>query len=213
MRRALLVLGLMVAGGLWSTPARASAITFDTTFDAALNEFRVGVSIHGASDLLGTTADGTNVLGILSFFFDVAFDPAILPALPDDVRVEGGDFLLGADPLAIFAVFDGPSAGFLTVLGTLTGLSPAVTKNEGLLATLIFSGANRADPNLTINSVDVARLLDFNPEFPDAFPFDAVEDIPVLGPNPVPEPSTLGLMGIGLAALARRLRRKAPAAA
>ncbi len=207
MRRALLVLGLMVAGAFWSTPARAAAITFDTTFDATTNEFRVGVSIHGVSDLLGTTADGTNVLGIFSFLFDVTFDPSILPPLSDDVLVEGGDFLLGADPDAFFDFFGDPGSGLLTVLGTLTGLSPAVTKDEGLLATLIFSGVIRGDPNVAVSNVDVARLLDGDPFF------DGVEDIPVLGPTPVPEPSTLGLMGIGLAALARRLRRKAPAAA
>jgi hypothetical protein len=209
MRRALLVLGLMVAGGLWSTPARASAITFDTNFDAAVNEFSVGVRIHGVSDLLGKNDAGDNVLGILSFLFDVEFDPAILPALSDGVRVEGGDFLLGADPDAFFGLFGDPSSGFFSVFGALTGPSPAVTEG-GLLATLIFSGVSRGDPNLTIQNVDVARLLDV--EFP-RFPVDGVEDIPVLGPTPVPEPSTLGLMGIGLAALARRLRRQAPLAA
>jgi PEP-CTERM motif len=206
MRRALLVLGLMVAGGLWSTPARASAITFDTTFDAAVNEFSVGVSIHGVGDLLGKNDAGADVFGILSFVFDVGFDPAILPPLSADVRVEGGNFLLGTDPDALFVLLGDPSTGFFSVIGALTGLSPAVTE-DGLLATLIFTGVSRGDPNLTISNVDVARLVDAE------FPIDGVEDIPVLGPTPVPEPSTLGLMGIGLAALARRFRRKPPVAA
>ena len=36
--------------------------------------------------------------------------------------------------------------------------------------------------------------------------------VTVAAPTPVPEPSTLGLLGVGLLAFARRLRRQAPAA-
>jgi PEP-CTERM motif len=101
-----------------------------------------------------------------------------------------GNLFDGAD------FFAGDLMGGPTVMGILpSGSEGAIS---GLLATLTFTLTGLGGPNFSISP---SFLLDANFAFVD----HAVRD---LGTAPVPEPSTLGLMGIGLAALARRLRKR-----
>jgi hypothetical protein len=77
----------------------------------------------------------------------------------------------------------------------------------GTLATLIFTAVGTGNANLDLPNFTLLDSLFFDigatPQF---------GDISVTSITPVPGPSTLGLLGVGLAALARRLRRKAPVA-
>ena len=192
MRRRLSLSAILWAGLLAASPANAASITFSTVTNGNLVE--VGVSVTDAPDLFG-------------FEFALGFDPNLVAfrevtggtdlgsvsALFSPVQLDqNGDPIVDGDGGLL------PVPGFspVTILGLVcdpTGVQ------SGLLATLIFETLGSSSGSFAILTASLLDSLD-NPIPVDIVPPDT---------TPVPEPSTLGLLGIGLAALARkRLRRR-----
>lgn len=187
MRARFLVLGLMLAGLLSATPARAASIGLGTALVTS-TETLIPVNIFGVADLLGADVE------IVGFDFQALLGSSVL------LDVRQGDFFGGAD----FLGFDVDAVtGTLTVLSTLLGLVPGPI-TDGVLATLVFATGGTGTSDVLLLNGNVARFIATAEP-----PFESVPLMIETPPQPIPEPSTLGLLGIGLAALARkRLRRK-----
>jgi hypothetical protein len=198
MRRRLLIPGLLVAGLLAASPARAASITFASLSIA-----------QGGSFILPILGSGFNDDDdLFTFSFDLSFDPAILEA----TAIREGEFLPSAvtDPNGGTVFFPGeilPGVGLITLnLSTLFGETQLGATGSGILAYIDFQTRGAGDAGLALSNV-----LFFDSAFPQGNEIDANilnGAVRVEATTPVPEPSTLGLMGMGLFALARRLRRK-----
>jgi hypothetical protein len=187
MRRFSVVACLLGVALMVATPARASEISFVSQDINIGDTFDVDVVLSG------------NAATLLSYAFDLSFDSSILAFI---TAVNGSLF---------------PDDGFFAAVDSGVGtimnipISGTVTGN-GVLAKVTFTSIAGGDSLLSIFN---ASLTDDNlltdPNAPLIFPDVIGGTINVSSPNPVPEPSTLGLVGLGLFSLARRLRRR-PAA-
>ena len=177
------------SGCLYATPANAAEITF-TSVLTPNSDLQVSIEILGVEDLL-------------AFDFGVNFNPAAML-----LQVDEGNFLSGETGVRMtaFGSFQDPAdATLLRLIGGVFSLSGAVGISGGTLAVLLFSGITAADLDLTFTlSLPGENLgfLDSGFNFIDVAPLDT-------SPNPIPEPSTLGLFGLGLWAIRRRLTRRA----
>lgn len=204
MRRRLILTSLFVAL-MCAAPARAATISFDDLTDQGGGLFTVNMNI-------------ADVVDLFTFSLDLIYDPSL-------VSFSGieGTFLSAVAPAAtvddgfgglidIGTVFDALPAdaglglpGF--VFGTIAGYADGAT-GAGLLATLQFQLLTTG-----VVTIEFANALLFD----SAEPFGNLIDAQLattsltLGeeaPTPIPEPSTLLLMGVGLAGLARRRFRR-----
>ena len=118
---------------------------------------------------------------------------------------DAGTFATAAGAIIGTLPFDSSMQRISNFLFGQTGIS-----GTGTLATLHFSGIAPAELGLQFilsagtPDDDILGFLDSVGNFIDVAPIDTT-------PAPVPEPSTLGLLGVGLLAMARRLRRRSPA--
>ena len=168
-----------------ASPARAASITFASQSVLPGESLRIEIF-------------GSELLDVFAFGFDPAFDPTVLAF----VGAEEGTFLSKAGATSFFVCpsvdcpLDPPSV-LAAVSGSDNGVSSLPSQSE-LLATLLFTAIAAGDPAFQLNP----RLLDATfADIPFAFDPGTIAA--------VPEPSTLALLGVGLAALARkRLRRK-----
>jgi hypothetical protein len=203
MRRRLIVSALVLMATMYAPPARAATITLENLTQSG-NAFSVDVLVEDAVDLF-------------TFSFDFLFEPDLISSvdvlegslLRSAVQDAGGnpiaETVFAAEPTLDVTDIDGNLVrvpGF--VFGTIADAEAvAGVTGSGLLATLTFTLA-----------ADLATIEFLNPLL-----FDSVGnmEIPDLSPasltigeagTPVPEPSTLLLMGIGLAGLARRRIRR-----
>jgi len=133
--------------------------------------------------------DPGSVFGF-GFFFD--FDSSI-------VQLEGITSSFFTPPTGNFDT--SPSGGTLLITDLF-----GIQSGTNVLASLTFTALTAGNP---LFSIFGAMVLDQS-----GLVFTDVNNgrVNVGGATPVPEPSTLGLMGLGLAALARRLRRRATTA-
>jgi hypothetical protein len=170
------------------TCARAATITLDSQ-PQGVDFLSVNILISDITDLY-------------LFDFFVSFDPTAL-ALQE---ITEGSFLATVGDTFSFFVpvvdIDGritpvPDFSPVQIVSTLT--TPiAGASGSGLLATMLFQGVSSASLFITPASFRDSSL-------------NEIADVRYAAPQPVPEPSTLGLLGIGLAAMARRMRRRTPA--
>jgi hypothetical protein len=216
MRRKLIAFGLLLGVLSLPAPAKAASITFasmDVTLGACPTpdcRFTVDLLAAGFND------------PIIGLVLNFSFNPAVLSLLlPIEQGIAQGPFLLsggqaGFDPRPLndgdfqtitkFVAPDAPSISGSGILATLTFIPNALaTGNAGL--TLLRDGIfSDGTPFAT------AYVTESDPFGEPVRPDLESGIINIQSPQPVPEPSTLGLMGLGLAALARRLRRKTPVA-
>ena len=206
------ILGLALLVGLVSRPALATSVSIQPPAGAVTqgDTFFVDILVAGASDLV-------------SFQFDLTFDEAILSA--NDPVLEG-TFLSNIGGTAFFPGFVDNSAGTISfVANALTGNDPGAS-GGGVLARVSFNAIGTGSAALSVTPGPFGSLvrdangdlvLDDDPNSPffglfvvafdDQIPAadDAVRVVAPTG-SEVPEPSTMVLIGSGLAAVYRRRR-------
>jgi hypothetical protein len=197
--RRLLIPVMLVAGLLAASPARAATITFESARVNPNESFVVSVILDDVADLI-------------AFNFDFGFDPAVV-GTPTVTR---GDIFAGIGEPCDLCFFPGfaptdPVSGVPGVVSLISdvilGQVPGIT-GGGTLAVLTFQAlAGGGDAGLAISNVLLSDSQ-FNPIDGTIIRNGMVTVVPAA----VPEPSTLGLLGLGLLALARRRRPKTPAA-
>jgi hypothetical protein len=185
------VLALLVS----ASPARGAAITIESTIVQPNELFFLNVGIVDVDDLL-------------SFAFDVLFDPGVISL----VGVQEGEFLARGGTTIPCTVSDGNEAipcatGPGTVsIGNFLLAAQGVSDDGlgGVLATLQFLAGSGGSTQVTLSTVSLA-----NSSFEEiAFDAPIPGDVVVGDIAPIPEPSTLALVGLGLAGLARNRFRK-----
>jgi len=190
MLRRLLATGLLVTWLLSGSQAHAATITFQSQ-DAQLGDSSFVV------DILVTDLDES----VIGFLLSFTFDSTVL-ALQS---ISEGSFLsqfgeTDFDPSPV-------SPDFQTITNYL--VSASSTTSSGILATLTFVSIAVGDGALSLLSQELGGTGFVTLDGTFLAPSLIDGQISVVAPTSVPEPSTLGLLGIGLAALARqRLRRK-----
>jgi hypothetical protein len=205
MRRDLIALGLLLGVLISAAPARAAAITF------ASRDVTLGVcetpDCSFTVDLFASDFTDPFIGLVLNF----TFDSSVLSL----ASISEGAFLLAGGPGG-FDASPLPGAGFQTIT-KVVGLGLPPIGGSGLLATLTFipSGPGTDVLRLLADGVfgdGTSVATEYLPEVGDpARPALISGVINVQNPQAVPEPGTLGLLGVGLLAMARRLRRRVPA--
>ena len=145
------------------------------------NLFTVDVTVTGVTDLY-------------AFQFDLGFNPAVLQALSSS---EGAFLPSGGTTFFIPGAIDNSSGLISFIADTLIGPIPGVS-GTGTLASISFSAFSAGTSALTLSNI-----LFLDSEFED------IENITSVGGTvsvtdaikPIPEPSSLGLMALGLLAL------------
>ena len=183
MRLRLLIASLIVSGALGAAPANAAIISYTSLLrDDGL--FQLDVTVDQIVDLYG-------------FQFDVTYDSsASLTAISEgEFLLRGGQTFTGIDPADLTSP--------LTFAVSLFAADRGVT-GGGILASLLFQSELGPEILLTLGP-----FVNSNPD-PELSIINDVQFVPPPTTS-VPEPGTLGLLGVGLLAMARRLRRKVPA--
>ena len=197
MRRCLVFPALVVAMLMFAAPARAAVITFDSATVSQGGLFSFDVRVTDMTDLF-------------TFGFDLLFDPTVVSF----VGVTEGSFLQsGIVPGGATTFFEGllddtvPGA-LRVVTGSLFGPPEQLgASGDGILATLTFQAVLAGVSGLELANV---VLLDSAAPQGNAIAADIVNGAISVegGTAAVSEPSTLVLLGLGLTALSRRMRRR-----
>ena len=171
--------------------AHAAALTFDSVVKESSLE--VSIFIVDVTDLYTFDVDVTYDQSL--FTVQSVMEGTLLPSFsgPPCQEPNPDDCLNGTTFLTIPAPPD-PFGSTFTIEGSLFGVAKGAStlpNMPGLLALITFSGVLGADPDISLSNI---ILIDSNGE-----------DIPL---TPVPEPATIGLLGLGLLAVARRVRKQ-----
>ena len=205
---------LMLVLLFYSSPARAAVITVESLTVNPGDAFSLGIMV-------------TDVTDLTSFNFDIAFDPTVLavsgtrlgPLFQADDR--STFFIPGAIPGDPNPYDDGDpettddelvSPGFVlftggTIVDPSEGVDvPAGAMGVPVLAFLDFTVIGSGNTTVALSNV---LLVD---QGGGVIPTDIINGTVTVddgSSQPVPEPSTLALLGVGLAVVARkRLKRK-----
>lgn len=202
MRRRSMIPAFILALMLYSPNAHAAAITINS-------------QVVEPNALFGLEIRVSDVTDLYAFALDLSFDPTVLQLIS---VLEGGVFLRNGPTLAcgleanapyvcpFVEIPDGPSMVSVgnTFLGAPTGVN--VGDVSQVLTLLMFQAIGSGNAGVGLSLVSLSDSF-FQPIDLDDAP--TVGDITVSAS--VPEPSSLVLLGVGLLATARRLRRRNPA--
>jgi general secretion pathway protein D len=183
-----------------AAPARAAVISFDSLTVNEGDPFSLGILVTDVDDLL-------------TFQFDISFNPAVLTA----TGTTEGPLLASQGGLTFFIPgflpgepLDDPTPPGLVrqTAGTLIG-EPGISVPADAIGVLpiafvTFLATGSGDPNVTISNVLLLNSLGAEID-PILIANGTVTVVPT---TVIPEPATLVLTGIGLAAVARRARRR-----
>lgn len=144
-----------------------------------------------------------DVIDLYAFEFDLGFNPSILSA--NDGGLEGAFLPSGGPTLFISGTIDNGGGTISFIANALNGSALGVS-GSGILATMRFTALASGSSGINL----------FNPILLDSNVVDiAVDSIQsgnvtiTAATSNIPEPSTLVLIGIGLAGLELRRRRRA----
>jgi hypothetical protein len=182
MRRRSIVFLFVVAGLLAAPKTEAASISLGTAV-LQNGQTLLPINILGIPELL---EPGVEISG-----YDL--QATIGSLIPVDVTQ--GDVFTGES----FIAFNVEPASLLTVFSVLIAATPGPV-SDGLLATIVFAGAvdTRA---VTLLGGNISRIIGGD--------FTNIDTVALTAdnPQPIPEPSTLAMLGLRLAGLARGLRR------
>ena len=175
---------------MYAAPARAASVSFDNLTDQGGGLFSLEANISGALDLF-------------SFGFDVIYDPALVGFTATEgtflSNVPGATTDFGVVP---FDPSD-PTVIPMSVVGSILGAFQSAS-GDGLLATLLF----QLKPSVSTAVVQFGNPLFFDSRLNLIDVQLSPESLRLGEQSTVPEPSTIFLLGIGLAAVARRRLRR-----
>lgn len=200
MRRDLIALALLLGVLSSAAPANADSITFasrDITLGACPTP-----DCAFSVDLLAVDFTDPIIGLLLNFTFNA--DVLSLVSIVEGAFLQSGQGEFDATPIA--------GADFQTITKVVNATSPPIS-GSGILATLTFVPVGTGSDAFTLL---MEGLLDGQPLATAYFTEAGGTQTPQLlsgvinvqSPQSVPEPSTLGLLCLGLAAMARRMRRK-----
>jgi len=194
------VLAMLCASPLLATPIVSVAVSGSAP--SVGDPFSVDVSITDAADLV-------------SYQFDLSFDPAVIAL--NGLAIEGPFLTAGGTLATLFfdgtdSTFDGddttPPGTISFVLGAL--FTPDKVSGAGVLATLKFDALKVGTSFLTLSGVQLFQ--DVSDEPVEIVDFDVRSgEVAVAAPTdttPVPEPSTMLLLGTGVAAALKKHRAR-----
>jgi hypothetical protein len=188
MRLVMVALGLAL---LCAAPARAATITLQLSQDTA-------------TGLTGLSVGIVDVVDLFAYAFNINFSSPV-----SSLEVVEGDFLSrGGNTSSCLGCFGDETS--LLIASNL--VAPGVDPIPGVSGAgeLIFLRFLLSDPNTTITLSDISLS---NSAQPFGEPILLTDENPSVTAAPIPEPSTIMLMGIGLAGLARRKWRARAGAA
>jgi hypothetical protein len=175
-------IGLLTAG----SAAGATTVTFGGFAGGVTSYSALGVTITANGQIIdaATTPNGTN--GILADGAPRSTFTAVFDVLTNSVSVDLGDFGVDADDIFLqaFGVGDVPLGEISLLLSTTDTSMHTLTINASGISSVVFGSR---DPSINGSSV-----------YADNLTFQ----------TPVPEPSSWGLMLVGFAAIAWRVRRR-----
>ncbi len=191
---------MLCASPLFATPIVSVAVSGNPP--AAGEQFSVDVSIANAVD-------------IVSYQFDLSFDPDVIAL--NGLATEGPFLTAGGTLATLFnegtdSKFDSddttPPGTISFVFGAL--FTPDKVSGGDVLATLKFDALKAGVSFLTLSGVQLFQ--DVNDEPVQLFDFDVTSgDVAVAAATnatPVPEPSTMLLLGTGIAAALKKHRTR-----